>query len=107
MHLYAFAGAPISADFHNRLRLTKILSGKAVVKSFRENYAGNCFTHTRLVVCCKRHAVPMFFFCRILACNVCHARYKFVHFFTTADTEAFKFFPVIPCVRCGKIVTLH
>ena len=93
MHLYAFAGAPISADFRKRLRLTKILSGKAVVKSFRENYAGNCFTHTRLVVCCKRHAVPMFS--------------SVVFFFTTADTEAFKFFPVIPCVRCDKIVTLH
>ena len=107
MHLYAFAGAPISADFRKRLRLTKILSGKAVVKSFRENYAGNCFTHTRLVVCCKRHAVPMFSSVVFLPVMYVMRGTSLCIFFTTADTEAFKFFPVIPCVRCDKIVTLH
>ena len=40
MHLYAFDGAPISADFRNRLRLAKILSGKAVVKNFGEIMQG-------------------------------------------------------------------
>ncbi len=30
MSLYAFADAPISADFRNRMRLAMILSGKAM-----------------------------------------------------------------------------
>ena len=61
MNLYAFADALISAGFRNRLRLAKILSGKAVVKSFGENYARICLTYMRLVVCNIRHVVPMFF----------------------------------------------
>ena len=75
--------------------------------SFRENYAGNCFTHTRLVVCCKRHAVPMFSSVVFLPVMYVMRGTSLCIFFTTADTEAFKFFPVIPCVRCDKIVTLH
>ena len=31
MDLYAFADAPISADFRNRMRLAMILSGRAAV----------------------------------------------------------------------------
>ena len=38
MNLYAVADAPLSAGFHNRMRLAMILSGRAVVgKHFSES----------------------------------------------------------------------
>lgn len=42
MQLYAFAAAPISAGFRNRLRLAMILSGKGVARNCFLDFAPAC-----------------------------------------------------------------
>ena len=42
MHLYAFAAAPISAGFRNRLCLAMILSGKGVARNCFLDFAPAC-----------------------------------------------------------------
>lgn len=42
MHLYAFAAAPISAGFRNRLRLAMILPGKGVARNCFLDFAPAC-----------------------------------------------------------------
>ena len=57
MDLYAFAAAPMSAGFRNRLRLAMILSGKAIGQEFGENDAGiSCFP----LSCAKGKSLSVF-----------------------------------------------